>query len=144
MVVYDLCICHCLFRLLLVFYFRCCSVFFFFFFFFNDTATTEIYTLSLHDALPICMRSHAGAIGGEHRPVRRGGVPLHPCQQGGPEVEAHGSEGSGHGGVALPLDALVPVVVRRGGRLTGDGAQPRVVARWLVEVAVNHDGPHAS
>src|SRR2546430_5768729 len=38
-----------------------CSVFFrmvcvllcFFFFFFNDTATTEIYTLSLHDALPI-------------------------------------------------------------------------------------------
>src|SRR5216684_2252617 len=26
------------------------------FFFFNDTATTEIYTLSLHDALPICVR----------------------------------------------------------------------------------------
>src|SRR3712207_7271892 len=25
-------------------------------FFFNDTATTEIYTLSLHDALPICLR----------------------------------------------------------------------------------------
>src|SRR5690348_18350224 len=30
-----------------------------FFFFFNDTATTEIYTLSLHDALPIsCRRSN--------------------------------------------------------------------------------------
>src|SRR3989449_5949466 len=29
------------------------SIPFFFFFFFNDTATTEIYTLSLHDALPI-------------------------------------------------------------------------------------------
>src|ERR1017187_11012912 len=29
-------------------------LFFIFFFFFNDTATTEIYTLSLHDALPIC------------------------------------------------------------------------------------------
>src|SRR3712207_6206326 len=28
----------------------------FLFFFFNDTATTEIYTLSLHDALPICQR----------------------------------------------------------------------------------------
>src|SRR5260370_27066515 len=27
---------------------------YFHFFFFNDTATTEIYTLSLHDALPIC------------------------------------------------------------------------------------------
>src|SRR6266498_5978705 len=32
--------------------FLCCKVSFFFFFF-NDTATTEIYTLSLHDALPI-------------------------------------------------------------------------------------------
>src|SRR2546430_7109259 len=29
----------------------------FFFFFFNDTATTEIYTLSLHDALPILIPS---------------------------------------------------------------------------------------
>src|SRR5205809_7648195 len=29
------------------------SYFYFFFFFFNDTPTTEIYTLSLHDALPI-------------------------------------------------------------------------------------------
>src|SRR3712207_9272069 len=28
----------------------------FLFFFFNDTATTEIYTLSLHDALPICAK----------------------------------------------------------------------------------------
>src|SRR2546430_10295527 len=34
----------------------------FLFFFFNDTATTEIYTLSLHDALPICERAaHAEA-----------------------------------------------------------------------------------
>ena len=32
-----------------MFFFFCFS----FFFFFNDTATTEIYTLSLHDALPI-------------------------------------------------------------------------------------------
>src|SRR5689334_25436510 len=32
---------------------RCLCVFFF-----NDTATTEIYTLSLHDALPICVRAH--------------------------------------------------------------------------------------
>src|SRR2546423_15457317 len=30
-----------------------------FFFFFNDTATTEIYPLSLHDALPICIRHPA-------------------------------------------------------------------------------------
>src|SRR5436305_14866296 len=34
---------------------------FFFFFFFNDTATTEIYTLSLHDALPISIRCQRSA-----------------------------------------------------------------------------------
>src|SRR5690349_24846671 len=38
---------------LFFFYIFFYSVLFFFFFFFNDTATTEIYTLSLHDALPI-------------------------------------------------------------------------------------------
>src|SRR3989442_7824031 len=32
------------------------------FFFFNDTATTEIYTLSLHDALPICRLEVAGLL----------------------------------------------------------------------------------
>ena len=32
---------------------KSCQAYLFFFFFFNDTATTEIYTLSLHDALPI-------------------------------------------------------------------------------------------
>src|SRR5215467_14993792 len=40
---------------------------FFFFFFFNDTATTEIYTLSLHDALPIswlAWHRHLGGGGG--------------------------------------------------------------------------------
>src|SRR3989442_3179966 len=31
---------------------------FFVFFFFNDTATTEIYPLSLHDPLPICVQGH--------------------------------------------------------------------------------------
>src|SRR5688572_33403388 len=38
-----------------------------FFFFFNDTATTEIYTLSLHDALPICPRSRRGRVAGHRR-----------------------------------------------------------------------------
>ena len=36
-------------------YGMCCIVLFFFF---NDTATTEIYTLSLHDALPISIHYH--------------------------------------------------------------------------------------
>src|SRR3989475_11204653 len=38
------------------------------FFFFNDTATTEIYTLSLHDALPICAGPAA------HRRARQAGA----------------------------------------------------------------------
>src|SRR2546429_7377160 len=39
---------------------------YFSFFFFNDTATTEIYTLSLHDALPICPgRTCAGLFDGQ-------------------------------------------------------------------------------
>src|SRR3989442_3094178 len=36
-----------------------------FFFFFNDTATTEIYTLSLHDALPIFGQEVERATGGQ-------------------------------------------------------------------------------
>src|SRR2546423_10093248 len=36
----------------------------FFFFFFNDTATTEIYTLSLHDALPIWIPVQRAQLGG--------------------------------------------------------------------------------
>src|ERR1051326_6918951 len=39
-------------------------------FFFNDTATTEIYALSLHDALPICRRDAARRQSGEVR-IRR-------------------------------------------------------------------------
>src|SRR3712207_8239452 len=40
------------------------------FFFFNDTATTEIYTLSLHDALPICARHQLR----QERDAARGGA----------------------------------------------------------------------
>src|SRR5215216_7997872 len=55
--------------------------FLFFFFFFNDTATTEIYTLSLHDALPISRRR------GERRPR---GDPDVPSADG--RSEEHTSE----------------------------------------------------
>src|SRR5438445_8198308 len=60
-----LCVTYYLFRLLLL-------VFFFisFLFFFNDTATTEIYTLSLHDALPISVLS-GPMPPGTGRPTRR-------------------------------------------------------------------------
>src|SRR2546429_5305262 len=44
------------------------------FFFFNDTATTEIYTLSLHDALPISPTSpsHRSAMGPSLSPLKGG------------------------------------------------------------------------
>src|SRR5437764_14740534 len=41
-------------------------------FFFNDPSTTEIYTLSLHDALPICVPS--GERGGAFRIAQRAGL----------------------------------------------------------------------
>src|SRR6266702_8970506 len=48
-------------------------LFFLFFFFFNDTATTEIYTLSLHDALPISRRAPACGCPSAPRRERSGG-----------------------------------------------------------------------
>src|SRR5256885_11960247 len=47
----------------------CCSLLSFFFFF-NDTATTEIYTLSLHDALPIFRHRRRGGDRPRPRPLR--------------------------------------------------------------------------
>src|SRR2546428_14061079 len=78
---------------------------FFFFFFFNDTATTEIYTLSLHDALPICPRRPCvGAA------AARGG--LRPADQ-----PAGGGHERARRGVLVP-----------GGRALAPAHRPRSVA----------------
>src|SRR3712207_7927134 len=76
-------------------------------FFFNDTATTEIYTLSLHDALPISPLGvgadggrpalagrRAGAGRGRGRTARRGAPPGVPARRGPARVrsEEHTSE----------------------------------------------------
>src|SRR2546423_4527825 len=50
-----------------LFFFIALSLRCLFFFFFNDTATTEIYTLSLHDALPISITAFVGAMVGLER-----------------------------------------------------------------------------
>src|SRR2546430_15414457 len=51
----------------------------FFFFFFNDTATTEIYTLSLHDALPIWIANGTCTSAIRHgKRASRSGVPRPP------------------------------------------------------------------
>src|SRR5690348_17559956 len=66
--------------------------FFFFFFFFNDTATTEIYTLSLHDALPIYLPHRVPVARGPaqlRRPLDHHRCQLRPPLAGGvTEVEA--------------------------------------------------------
>src|SRR5256885_6926813 len=71
------------------------------FFFFNDTATTEIYTLSLHDALPISAgpRAVRGRAGGHRHAQRQGArgrgqprraaAPRHVCAR---RSEEHTSE----------------------------------------------------
>src|SRR5437870_6552942 len=62
------------------------------FFFFNDAATTEIYTLSLHDALPICSllwgRSRRGATD------RRSSAPVRSARSASPTSGGRSSSGS--------------------------------------------------
>src|SRR2546430_9001146 len=50
------------------------------FFFFNDTATTEIYTLSLHDALPISTAAARIPTACDRRPWRSGGTAMSELQ----------------------------------------------------------------
>src|SRR5947209_18786389 len=67
----------------------------YFFFFFNDTATTEIYTLSLHDALPISVAFNIGTtrVGRvEDRPVEEGQTGLQVGVTRGRRSEEHTSE----------------------------------------------------
>src|SRR6266853_6967392 len=88
-------------------------LFFFFFFFFNDTATTEIYTLSLHDALPICPSRYA-----KRSNVRFFGSPaaaeaagFRPCLRCRPEAAP-----------GTPAWLGTAAVVRRALRLINEGA----------------------
>src|SRR5438105_9986057 len=64
----------------------------FFFFFFNDTSTTEIYTLSLHDALPISRHSWSGPKPGllRHARVHHPRLESRPLSHG--RSEEHTSE----------------------------------------------------
>src|SRR5438034_4838413 len=61
------------------------------FFFFNDTATTEIYTLSLHDALPIYVESPAGKqnAGGRVRVVVNRGNGQQRSEEHTSELQSH-------------------------------------------------------
>src|SRR5438309_8320009 len=80
-----------------------------FFFFFNDTATTEIYTLSLHDALPIFDGSDAG---GEECSRKAAPHAAHHVSQ---ELQPQRRHADGFGGELVILDR------------NPSSAQPRVV-----------------
>src|SRR2546430_11846504 len=71
------------------------------FFFFNDTATTEIYTLSLHDALPISLPPH----GRRPRSAARG-----PC----PPLHRRTRDRGGRHGARLP-GGRTPSAAQSGG-----------------------------
>src|SRR2546422_6032564 len=82
----------------------------FLFFFFNDTATTEIYTLSLHDALPIWIAGiHAPAGGADPRLVRAMTARL---EHRGPDGEGYHSDrestrlNSSHGYISYAVFCL--------------------------------------
>src|SRR6266498_5703390 len=92
---------------------------FFFFFFFNDTATTEIYTLSLHDALPILLRDLLGGMGTgkpEHRP-RHLGQPARIVEQGADQLGSTSGLALRHddgGPSVLEVTRILVLVVSRG------------------------------
>src|SRR2546430_15707925 len=70
---------HCVHAVIYSYFYNSTSLLFFFF---NDTATTEIYTLSLHDALPICRLAAGPRLahlvrGQQHRVDAELGRPVH-------------------------------------------------------------------
>src|SRR2546425_6463690 len=105
----------------------------FFFFFFNDTATTEIYTLSLHDALPISLVP----TGGPRHPVEPG----HPLVSGraGLSGRSRGAtparpDTSGCAHVPLRLGAPTPVHASRSEEHTSElQSLAYLVCRLLLE-----------
>src|SRR5437588_11283910 len=79
--------------------FYCCRSFSFFF---NDTATTEIYTLSLHDALPIwSLRSRLGGEGSRY--PYSSGRPFQETAVGVTRSEEHTSELQSHSDLVCRL-----------------------------------------
>src|SRR5215467_2897281 len=88
-----------------------------FFFFFNDTATTEIYTLSLHDALPIC-RCRSRRRSGSRRPTRR---PRPPTAS---RSEEHTSE------LQSPCNLVCRLLLEKKKKATGGRRQRRHRRAW--------------
>src|SRR2546426_2677777 len=97
------------------------------FFFFNDTATTEIYTLSLHDALPISLRKVGQPVSGY---VCRPPNTVHSCFRS----EEHTSE------LQSPCNLVCRLLLEKKSQIHRRGARPANErardARGCVEVPV--------
>ena len=112
-----------------------------FFFFFNDTATTEIYTLSLHDALPIyCVVQPPESLGqltltGADDAA---GHVAHGVTPGVDEPEAGGAQPGvyakdAHGGRGLAEGDACPAGAQgRPGRASGRAGQTATTAVWCI------------
>src|SRR6266480_1820728 len=110
---------------------------FLFFFFFNDTATTEIYTLSLHDALPI---SEPGAAGrgstsrravlhaSRHRTGRRSGAGVDGVPRAVPPFRRHVRLARLRRGATDAAGAAVAAARARGRRGSGKVPPAALVA----------------
>src|SRR6267142_3810098 len=131
-------------------------------FFFNDTATTEIYTLSLHDALPISSRARpprrAAVLPGERRlprdapsppgrdprPRRTDGLPLPRVpRSGGPLSLASPGAGLGEGQPSAPAPGQRGAGPEAQGRSGGPPAPlkpPRHLRRLLPYLARQRRG----
>src|SRR3712207_8143920 len=93
------------------------------FFFFNDTATTEIYTLSLHDALPISLKV---AVSGSNE--SQSGRPVAPRVSASPSSSAKVFAGT------MKLNGLSSVAVWRSEEHTSElQSRQYLVCRLLLE-----------
>src|SRR2546430_12529261 len=128
-----------------------------FFFFFNDTATTEIYTLSLHDALPICVEDRLlrlargadhprrRALHGLARPAgsrlaARAVLPLRRVRRGGAARLAVPPQPAAVRPAAAHARRSHGAALRRGPR---PGARPRGVPGGRAPAAAQSRGPVA-
>src|SRR2546422_1682243 len=108
----------------------CLSVFFFF----NDTATTEIYTLSLHDALPISRRLRISPLAGGRRPR----LPRGPADRAQPD----GPGRVPHAAVQLPGDdAALHLRVPGGPEPAVPAGDPAERGALPVRLSLHQDAP---
>src|SRR5256886_17703025 len=109
-------------------------LYFFFFFFFNDTATTEIYTLSLHDALPILGAAVSRPGGDDARPRRGCALGYARGGAGAADQRARAAARQVRRPVAFPVaraghHAPHPAPPRLRGRAAAPG-RGRGICRW--------------